>query len=163
MSTVTVNGTTINLPDNGCWANSESAVALCCSQLGGSRLPVQNNPIPACTGFTVDPTAATDSATFLRWNACIKAHFTTGDVLGTGQTSNCEFGDATSSGTPSSSAPSSSASSSSAPSGSSSASAPTPSNSSPRIAARIDEQFSRTLIAGILLGGSLLHVLSSMI
>ncbi|KAJ6529115.1 hypothetical protein DFH09DRAFT_1185215 [Mycena vulgaris] len=153
MSTVTVNGTTINLPDNGCWANSESAVALCCSQLGGSRLPVQNNPIPACTGFTVDPTAATDSATFLRWNACIKAHFTTGDVLGTGQTSNCEFGDATSSGTPSSSAPSRS----------SSASAPTPSNSSPRIAARIDEQFSRTLIAGILLGGSLLHVLSSMI
>ncbi|KAJ6529119.1 hypothetical protein DFH09DRAFT_1094075 [Mycena vulgaris] len=153
MFNVTVNGTTISLPDNGCWANSESAVALCCSQFGGSRLPIQNNPIPACTGFAVDRTAATNEATSLRWNDCIKAHFTTGDVLGPERTSNCESNNATSSSTPSSSAPS----------GSRTVSAPTPSKSGARIAARIDGQFGRTLIAGILLGGSLLHVLSSMI
>ncbi|KAJ6551386.1 hypothetical protein B0H19DRAFT_1073101 [Mycena capillaripes] len=76
---------TTSIPSNapGCWANSEHAVATCCTQLGGIRIPLPDSSIPTCaynTGakFTADDASTspsgTNSTTF-RWSSCIDAHF----------------------------------------------------------------------------------------
>ncbi|KAJ6518507.1 hypothetical protein DFH09DRAFT_1098459 [Mycena vulgaris] len=142
----------------GCWANSESAVAICCSQLNGSRTALPDSPIPECTynaaaGFTgdlPDTSLSNTSSTVSRWNDCITDHFNTSDALGL-QATECQIADAASTGTP-------------AKTPTNSAKTPANSaNSGGRTGPTVDVQLGRMIIAGILVGGSLLHVLSSAI
>ncbi|KAJ7678139.1 hypothetical protein DFH06DRAFT_1291432 [Mycena polygramma] len=80
-STMSANATT-SIPSDapGCWANSESAVSTCCSQLGGVRLQIPDSAVAACAynvgaKFTADD--GSSNSTTGRWSSCITSHFNT--------------------------------------------------------------------------------------
>ncbi|KAJ7472325.1 hypothetical protein B0H11DRAFT_2236995 [Mycena galericulata] len=72
---------TTTIPDSpGCWANSLTATATCCSQLGGIQIPLQGSSIPGCdynsgSSFLPDDGSGGANSTGARWASCIATHF----------------------------------------------------------------------------------------
>ncbi|KAJ6598457.1 hypothetical protein DFH09DRAFT_1304241 [Mycena vulgaris] len=140
---INVRATTTIPASPGCWANSESAVATCCTQLGGVRIPLPDSDIPGCaynTGakFVADDGSANSTST--RWSDCITAHFSAATdgsvVLSTCQ--NIQNQIATVTSTPSSSSTSKS-------------------DAAPF---RTRSHLGRGILAGIVAGSALVHILS---
>ncbi|KAJ6551357.1 hypothetical protein B0H19DRAFT_1073077 [Mycena capillaripes] len=82
---------TFRIPDihGGCWADSETAVAICCSQFGGSRLNLTDSPIAGCaynqsSGFIEDDpnsqSTRNSSSTTSLWATCINLHVNFSDI-----------------------------------------------------------------------------------
>ncbi|KAF8201177.1 hypothetical protein K438DRAFT_1965698 [Mycena galopus ATCC 62051] len=88
MSNATANATaTSSIPSDspGCWGNSDAAVSACCSVFGGVRIPLADSPIAACgynvgDNFMADDGSVSESmsdpnSTTSRWASCITQHF----------------------------------------------------------------------------------------
>ncbi|KAJ6602331.1 hypothetical protein B0H10DRAFT_2195967 [Mycena sp. CBHHK59/15] len=155
------NASTVNIPNSPgnanfrsvlrCWGDSETAVAICCSQFGGSRIPLPDSSIPGCAynesaGFKADDQFATPlNSTNTRWFNCISSHFNSSGgsyplAVTTCRNTNAEVATLSSTPTISTSTPSQ--------------------NSGGMVALGMGGQFGRMLIAGILMSSGLLHVSS---
>ncbi|KAJ7319063.1 hypothetical protein DFH08DRAFT_891419 [Mycena albidolilacea] len=136
----------------GCWGNSESAVSACCSLFGGVRLVLPDSSIPACgynigSRFTADTGSTSDAnSTTGRWSSCIASHFNataegTTVVLSTCQNSQSQIATVTSKPE-------------------STASATGTSGAGDLLVFRRQGHLGRGILAGIVVTGGLLHILS---
>ncbi|KAF7369086.1 hypothetical protein MVEN_00235700 [Mycena venus] len=136
------NATTSIPSSSGCWGNSETAVSTCCALFGGIRIPIPDSSIAACgynigTKFTADNGSTSDAnSTTERWSDCITLHFNaTSDgptVISTCQDAKSDIATVTSKPSPT------------ATSG----------------AVRRQDRPWRGILAGIVVGSGLLHLLS---
>ncbi|KAJ7167182.1 hypothetical protein C8R43DRAFT_168145 [Mycena crocata] len=140
----------------GCWTNSESTVAFCCTKFGGSRSPLQDSPIGAClynetTGFLPQNQASMMNIS-QSWSACVKDNFNATDAGTPSRITECV-------------APDDKSTSSSGSSGAPSSTGVTPPTPSPSGAGTrtVNGEFGRVFMAAILAGGGLLHVVISAI
>jgi hypothetical protein len=142
----------------GCWSDSETAVAICCAQLGGTRVNLTDSPVAGCaynnsTGFIADGQNSTNSSgTFSRWRECSNNNWNASDALASnlGVVVYCQEDkkqEVTQSGTPSSTSTSTAPASSKSP-------------NSGRAMYDVEGRFGRIFIFGVVAGSGLLHLLS---
>jgi hypothetical protein len=144
----------------GCWTDSETAVAICCAQLGGTRVNLTDSPVAGCaynnsTGFIADGQNSTNSSgTFSRWSECSDKFWNASDALASdlGVVTVCQEVKKlevtqSGSGTPSSTSTSTAPASSKSP-------------NSGRAMYGMEGRFGRIFIFGVVAGSGLLHLLS---